>query len=434
MKSFFSAWIAGGLLLFYFGPVEWSGASTPSVALYVSLCWGLFLVGAAMASRSKGTPTPVAWQPRSRKMALIVMSVNAALTLFYVASTTGRSAFRAEDYSGDLGAVYADYAEYSSSLELSGIEQLVILAKAPLFPVALLVFIQYFRRDRLIVALFVVPLVISSLFRGTDKEIADLLILVGVAAYLHGMLTWRRVVLGMTAVVGALSLFFFRRIGRFEGDAPTCLPGSETCFNYDSFIAQELGKSAEMLVIFLTHYVTNGYQGLSHAFGLQWTPNWGVGHLPPVKSSMCGWLNQGCSTGDYQDSLTASGWDAGNRWTSVYPVLANDLSFWLVPLFMLLLGVVYARSMNMWRSSKDPAAGATIAVVAMFVAYSSANMQIAISLEWAFATVVFLYVTPWRRSRSDPGSVGEGVPRQGAQGGGRDGPRKVGATGETGDR
>lgn len=406
MKAFFSAWIAGGLLLFYFGPIDWAGAQTPAVALYVGLSWVMFLWGSA-SSKRKGTFTPFSWQPRSQKVARVVMGLHAGLAIFYVFVTTGRSALSADAYSLDLGGVYASYGEFSATLQLGPVTQLMILAKAALFPLALLVFVQYFKRDRLVVLLFIGPLLISSLFRGTDKEILDGLILVTTAAYLHGMLTVRRFVAGAALITGALSLFFFRRVGRFGGEVPACLPDSETCFNYDSFVSEQFGRSAEMLSVFLAHYLTNGYQGLSNAFGLSWQPNWGVGHLPSVKHTLCSLGDQACPTGDYQQALTASGWDAESRWTSVYPVLANDLSFWLVPIFMFLVGVAFQRSMSAWRLTGDPAAGASLAIIAVFVIYSSANMQIAISIDWTLATIVFLYIAPWRRMQ-----VAEHVPER----------------------
>ena len=112
---------------------------------------------------------------------------------------------------------------------------------------------------------------------------------------------------------------------------------------------------------------------------------------------------------DYQQSLTAIGWDARARWTSVHSVLANDLSFWLVPIYFMLVGVVLQRAVNAWSRSKDPTSGATIIVVTMFFVYSSANMQIAITFDWAAATILLLYVTPWRSTKSGVPSAATAV-------------------------
>lgn len=396
MVVFYNAWVAIGLVLYYFGPVDWPGRDHPNVALYVVLCVICFDIGYLIQRREPGTARPLPVVPTSTMKARAVVFSYAVLTFIYLAAVTGRVVLNPADYSLDFGAVYAEYGQALADRQVTPVVQLVILAKACLFPFALVTFIDRFPSDRIVVALFLAPMLISSLFRGTDKEIVDVLLLAIVAAFLHRLVNWRTAVL-LGCVPLALGLFLVRRLERFGNDLPKCLPESGVCFDYDSLPARLFGEQFEVLYVFVTTYVTNGYEGLSNAFGLAWQPNYGLGQLPPIKRILCSVLDTGCGVGDYQASLTASGWDASTLWTSVYTVIANDVSFWLVPAWLLLLGAAYRRCLVIWRGTGDAVAGAGILMTTIFWVYSSANMQIAISLDWVLASLLVLYLAPWRR-------------------------------------
>lgn len=398
MIAFINAWVTFTLVLFYAGPIDWPGAETPTVALYVLACLLLFDLGYLSTRRHDLVQRPMRGVPRSRPGALAVVCVYSGINLALVGAVTGKSVLSTSSYSLDYGQVYDDYQASISHLALPAFFGVLLLVKAALFPVVLVLLVQRFRTDFAYGAILVVPMVISSLFRGTDLEIIDLAVIIFGIAYLHGMLTKRRLLYAFVAVLGILELFLARRLSRFGSDLPACLPDSNACFDADGWVSRTLGQRVEVLFVFVTNYVTNGYQGLSYAFQLPWTPNWGFGHLPTLGGSICRFA-AACPTDSYQQELTQSGWDSSNKWTTAYTVIANDLSFWLVPIFLFYLGVVSSRCLNSWRSARDPAAGAGLVLVLMFWVYSSANMHLAITLDWAVATVVLLYVAPWRRER-----------------------------------
>ncbi|QKE85633.1 hypothetical protein [Arthrobacter sp. NEB 688] len=401
MIVFYNAWVLLSLALFYRGPIQWDGARSADVGLYVLLCLVSFDVAYLLARRRTHATSTFAgarWAPRSTRGARALILGYAVLTVIYLYSTTGRNVLSPSAYSLDFGAVYADYGANLSTRTASQAVQVVTLLKAVVFPFALVTFFDRFRRDKVVVVGFLAPMAVSSIFRGTDKEVLDILLLLLVAMFCYRLLTWKSVAtLALVPLAGAL--FVTRRLGRFDGSLPTCLPESSACFDYGSQVAQALGARAEIFSVFGTNYLTNGYQGLAYAFSLPWTPNFGLGHLPPVKRVLCSASETLCSTADYQSALTTFGWDTSARWTTAFPVLANDLSFWLVPLYTAFLGIVLARCLAGWRSGRDPRAAAGILLVTMFWVYSSANMQIAISLDWALATVALLYVSPLRKLR-----------------------------------
>lgn len=400
LLKFINVWVLGTLVVFYLGPIAWLGARSSDVLLYVVFCLVAFNVGAWVSLPLPENRRSIATNllPTTRAGARTVVGLYAVASLIYIFLVTGRSALDVTAYSLDFGAVYSEYGAMVARRQAGYGELLITFIRAVLFCLGLAIFVQRAGSDWLVSILFVGPMVVSSLFRGTDKEIVDIVVLLAVVAYLRGVLT-RRAILLLGAVPVVMSLFLMRRIGRFGGDLPSCLPDSGVCFNYNSAAARWLGDWAEVLYVFLANYLTNGYQGLSYALHLRWEPNYGVGHLMPIKRALCSVSDGLCVAGDYQASLTAAGWDASSKWTSVYTPIANDLSFWLVPVYLFLLGVLMGRVRRNWAETKDPTAGAALVLIVMFWVYSSANMQIAISFDWALATILFLYLAPWVTSR-----------------------------------
>jgi hypothetical protein len=234
-------------------------------------------------------------------------------------------------------------------------------------------------------------MIASSLLRGTDKELIDVFIVLFAALYYNGLLGRRIWFVAPLAIV-ILDLFLLRRLGRFSGNLPTCLPDSDACFHYNGFVARTFGQNFEILWVFVSNYIGQGYEGLTRAFALPFDFNFFVGHLPPLKRALCSFSGSLCDIPDYQTKLIAVGWDTTTRWETAYTIIANDFSFWLTPFYLFLLGVVYQTADRTWRSQKDIPSLAALFMILYFFIYSSANMQIAISLEWVMCTIVFLYI------------------------------------------
>jgi hypothetical protein len=182
--------------------------------------------------------------------------------------------------------------------------------------------------------------------------------------------------------------FVNRIIARYNGDIPSCL-SDEICFNLDGALAQ-ISPTLEIAYVLFTSYVTQGYEGLFIAQSLQFEFNFGIGHLPPVARILEQLFYFDLST--YSERLVDAGWDTSWRWLSVYPVLANDFHWFFVPVYFFILGRAYAIARSAWQQKQSPAALAMIMLVTIFIVYSSANMQLAINLDWTVATIMLIYL------------------------------------------
>ncbi len=325
-----------------------------------------------------------------RWFATAIMLVYATMSLIHMQAVTGQSFISALSGGLSFTTVYADYQEYiRDGISLSAVNRIIFLAKALIFPIALVLICQYYERSRLILALFFVPMAIFSLARGTDKETFDLVLMLGIVANYYGLRRRTKAIIFL-AVLLVLYLFVLRKLGRFDENLPDCLADSVTCFNFDSPLSQ-VSPLLEVGFVFGSHYVTQGYEGLNIAFGLDFEFNFGLGHLPPLKGMVCGILRVGCDVGNYSEKLLAAGWDTRYRWSTAYTTLANDFHWLLVPVYTFFIGWSLRLAEEDWRSRRSSSALSVIVLIGVFTFYSSANMQLAISLDWTVATVFLLY-------------------------------------------
>lgn len=391
LSSFFNIWIIFTLALFYFGPIPWEGAHRYAVGAYVLFCLLFFNIGTRLKVAQHVTGSVARLTPQRVSIVYAIILLFVVLSAIHINLVTGKNAFLPSSYSLDFGRAYQDFGEQLGYKTSSSITFLVTLVKAIVFPFVVLIFIDRLGRDWLAIAAIAFPMIASSALRGTDKEIFDLLLIGIIGSYYKGLLRWR-VAFAPFIVAGFFSLFLARRISRFDGRLPSCLPDSAACFDYYSPVAKILGVNAEILWVFLTNYLTQGYEALDKAFDMTFHFNFLVGHLPPIKAASCSFGIFLCDVESYQSQLTATGWDTSTRWTSVYPVLANDLSFYLVPLYFLIMGFLFRKFEGDWASRRDFAALAGLIMISNFMIFSSANMQVAISLDWVAALLLFAYM------------------------------------------
>jgi len=392
MRRFLNIWVLATLALFYLGPVPWPGRESPLVALMVLSCLVAFNLGAVGGARLPAlprAPRPLSGSAIGR-IAVTGLWVVLAATQIYI--NTGRVIFDPGAYSLDFGDVYGAYQAGAGERRVTSDAFLFALAvplKSLLFVPAMVLLATEFRRRPWIAAAILFPFLGSSMMRGTDKEMADMLILIAVLCHYHRLMNRRFLLLVGLAVV-FMVFFFERKIGRFGGALPRCLPGSVVCFDFRSPLATALGPSAEVLVVFLSNYLTQGYQGLSIAMQLPFEFNWGIGALPPLKDKLCDVLHIACRMGDFSDRLYRAGWDTRFHWQSAYTVIANDTHWLFVPVYFFAMGGLFGVSERSWRETGDGHSLVAVLLVSLFMIYASANMQIAIAMDWVVLTVFVL--------------------------------------------
>lgn len=238
---------------------------------------------------------------------------------------------------------------------------------------------------------------------GTQKGIVDICLqgtvsLVAVAIA-RGHLTWRLVGIVATVAVLALGLVATSLGHRTDSSATIMqLPGKTQAANDLSAI---LGEDTARGVVVVTYYVTHGYRGLGYALELpfEWTD--GVGSMRSLSSYLPQYLGvPDPSMRSYPVRIErAYGWSATEKWSTVYPWLASDLTFPGTVLLFGALGWLLARVWLSFLRRPDPWALTGLVVLGVFFTYSAANNQLFNDRYTALGVLQLLVVLGVRAAR-----------------------------------
>jgi hypothetical protein len=279
--------------------------------------------------------------------------------------------------------------------------------------------------SRMLVLATLGSIAVSSVLRGTDREIADLVAMIGSAGavlvartMVHEGLVVRTllyrfrlaVVLGLALIAVAGALFIQRKEERAANTTMLCIAQSQQepagfCADFDHpwFALLGLDDWQRYALSMAAAYFSQGYYGLSLALDLpDFKSTLGLGNAPFAMAAYTS------LTGDetlYQNSYTfrlrEAGWSDEHQWATMFPWLANDISFPAVPFLMLLIGAGFGAS---WRDAvfgRDDRAAVVFAVFAIMMGYLPANSQVTLAPDHFFALVVWflLWRSGWGRAR-----------------------------------
>ncbi len=153
----------------------------------------------------------------------------------------------------------------------------------------------------------------------------------------------------------------------------------------DNVILKLLPTSLHKPVLSLEMYLTCGYQGLSYALRLPFKWCFGIGNNQFTLSNFRD-LGLNVTNLTYQARVEDSfPWLEYHNWHSAYTWLANDLSFYLLPLVFFIMGYIFALS---WLSSVEKHNPYAIIIFCLYIirfAYLPAN-NIVLSSSFTFIT------------------------------------------------
>lgn len=201
------------------------------------------------------------------------------------------------------------------------------------------------------------------------------------AIYMIGLQMSRAEAFGLvySPVVGEVSGTFFDR-----------LFGEEVAFGVYSVLA----------------YPSHGYLGLANNLGQPFEFAYGAGISPAFESYRYQYFG-GVSNIDRVylfRTEAATGWPAGMYWSTIFPWLASDLSFWGTPFFMFFLGWLLTRVWAACVATGSALSLAALGHLALAIAFVPANNQVLSSRVglWVVASLfaIWLVKTLTRRAQS----------------------------------
>lgn len=187
---------------------------------------------------------------------------------------------------------------------------------------------------------------ILSVFRGTDKELADIMIFLIGSMFINSPQVVKReprkklrLLSRQSLLVGAggmvfLYFFAFRKSERLANLSVHCFQNTDVCMEYPSSEASPLGY----LVMLLFRYATHGYYGLAASFDAIWTPCPLIGDSR-VMQYIVGNFGLRCETTITQQ-LDNLGWTSVGAWSTGFTQLANNFGHVGVFFYILFFAVV----------------------------------------------------------------------------------------------
>jgi hypothetical protein len=414
-------WAAEGYLLFSvlvfaFGPWPWPVESPVKLYVFLGAAHLALAVGYLAGARRGGK----AYIGRTGPGRLVALS--AAVTLLLLVPTSlNRTGAVVPDVVGGLvnpGVAYGISQQVRGSFVMG--EWLRILA-APLLtlliPLTVFFWARLSRWRRVSAVTAVLGMVAIFVSMGTNKLLADLAIVIPVAALAvyvrrRGGLSapvlrrgrMRR--LASIALIGiallvTLSVFFTR--GQETRASSGALYGyerySQTAVDRSNAILQVVPEGMHAFVIGMSTYMGQGYYGLSLALEQEFVPCYGAGHSLFLFTNVSeipglGWVAE-CP---YPVRAQSEGWNAFSRWSSFYPWAASDVTFPGSILVVALIGYLFAVTWADVVGEGNPIAVALLALVTIMVVYLPANNQVLQDGEGFVAFWVLLFW--WRRTRA----------------------------------
>lgn len=223
-----------------------------------------------------------------------------------------------------------------------------------------------------------------SVFRGTDKEVFDVAVLVFVAwlaARAHRQIgdgkNVLRLVSRRTVFVGAavggllLAIFSYRKSERLDGVGTACFQGTPIC--------QQISTEGSLMVgiDYFLRYLTQGYFGLSAGLDAEvQVAGTGVGHSRPMQYLFETFLGITSRPG-LTDQLPALGWTDRGAWSTGYVWIANDATIYGVPVVILVTAFVFGMGWRQVCHAPDiPSLVVTCYLFYTFI-YMIGNLQVA---------------------------------------------------------
>lgn len=338
-------YVVTSLIVFWFGPIPWPVSNAAELALFQLASFVVLVIGYLSGGQAAAINCHFDFRPAFLVGLIGVLVLQVPITLTY----TGKFPWEVIDAIGDQRGVYEEMLDQLT--ETQGERFYVPLLRALIMPIyfigvgyGLLNFKSLNRLKKTLLLVSLLCPVNLSLLRGTDKEIADLIIvifgflLVGHCRYLcqQNYVTRRSIPIGakrvvLTVFVVVMLFFFFfsyRKYQRLDGVIDFCIQEGSICADYSGPFLSLLPESVAFGFAMISAYLTNGYYGLSLALDLPFESTFGLGHSSAMLSLFERLFGEaGLSENTYIAKISDLGWDSRYYWASLYTWLANDIHF-----------------------------------------------------------------------------------------------------------
>ncbi len=411
---FFSIYNVLTYMVFLYGPFRWDIYNIYEISIFMVFNLLLYILGYFLGLKFKiGTPIKANWLSRYIKTLLLVSIIIFALSIYFY---TGHYFWDINRIAANQSDNYYSTLEYVKNNRLSRLPFVAVkVLLQPLILVSLvfatLNFSKIKIRDRIMLCILYTFWILFSVFRGTDKEVFDVMLIVFASIAINYFSKLQNIKKGnilpiikslslftitLLIVISFLGIFAQRKLDRMNGSQQICFEEQNVCST-----VQGDGVLSEIYYAYAiaSAYTSQGYYGLSLAMTSQFTSVFPFGTSPVLSDLGASLAGQSYIEKSYIQKNKLKGWDDKIRWSSAYTWWASDVSFWLVPFVLSIVGFLTALSWKeavLKRSILASTVFSSMATVSMFL---SANNQIAVSIDSLFS--FFCIIVYWFYSRQE---------------------------------
>jgi hypothetical protein len=372
-------------LLFVFGPIAWPNRSSLLLFALLAASWSFYAMGFSVSTRIKPTKKgPRRSYVLQERQINILLICGVLLNLAAIKIYTGINSWNFSQIFGDQSQNYLNTVRRIQSSSRS--ERLSFLVfRSALFPFVILAlfavlvrFRQSSLRSKILMILLIISTVLFSFARGTDREILDILTILFTATMcsrarkgvklISPVKTATKVIVALMALLLFMSVFTARKEARLS-KAEVCISAINTCSTLK-------GSGVPYAISLLTAYVSQGYHGTNLAMSLPPSTGLGLGHSTLLTEIIGPVFDRSFKSRLLTAKLTSLGWEDGYRWPSAYTYFANDVTFWLVPLIMYGLGLIFGKSWTISTRGRNLAAIVVVYYSLVTCIYLSSNFQV----------------------------------------------------------
>lgn len=400
-------YLIGTELLYFFGPLDWQTKNITILLLFFIISNLLLYLGyrSTMAKlinkgiNDKKQYIPFVFSERTvLKYLRFLIPFNLVMSVANLLRYSGLNVFSITQIFENLLLGFNNAgAQYSAKFEnasLFGGDILAPLSTAlapilwPVLPLSLFYFKKLTKINRILIIFTVFFEVTRWISIGTNKGIVDIfLILLSIyilqknSKAIQKRRSYNNLILFFVVTIFlSLGLYFFSNtISSRIGDSMLIVQSlaNNTQIDTDSLILKIFPDYLKITLIYITLYLTQGYQGLSLTFNEPFVPMFGIGNSNFLIENIQEVFNTNIFRNTYQYRIQHSGWDAQVNWHSIYSWLANDLSYIGVIILMFFIGkyiaIIYFRSIKY----KDPLFIVLFSLIVIMIFYFPINNQIA---------------------------------------------------------
>lgn len=393
---FFQAYLTATVLLYAFGPWPWPTENKVLLyafltAVQISLWFGY--KSGVESFRPSGDYHEV---PERFLYLVTILNLIWIIPTYQVRMGGGVAADIGSLGEAVIGGILDPGARYGAKVEgsvqgqggttFSYLSELAAPLLWAMLPLGVIYWERLSGRLRGLIVVAVVLDVLSWIAIGTNKGLFDIVITLG-ALTAAKLAFSRREVLSMRSIkiasgvlvmlAAAVAFFAEGQEGRQGGVTYGYDRSAEIAYDPDNWLLAPLPESLQVPVAALTSYLTQGYYPLSLSFSEDFQFSYGVGHSYYYTGIVQSFVGAGrISDRTYPAAVEKYGWDRFEKWHSIYPWIASDLTYFGAIIFVFWIGRLLAHTWMGAGIDRDPAAAILLSLLAIMIFYFPANNQV----------------------------------------------------------